>query len=218
MNHSVPSIGAKEIGAIVARYRAALVQEGMAALQRERAAAAAADRADPLRSPAYFLAISGGGDDGAFGAGLLCGWYDSGTIPTFKLVTGASTGSMIAPFAFLGGPYYERPRTLYATITPDDVFTKRGLYSVIFGDALLDTTPLFRFISRYVDRQMLADIAGGYDKGRLLLIGTTDLDDQRPVIWNIGAIAAGGRPGLGLDRSPVPDHYRPGARDDICQA
>src|SRR5262249_8820337 len=119
----------------------------------------------------------------------------SGKIPPFKLVTGVSTGSMIAPFAFLGRSYTDKLRRLYTTITPDDILEKRGLYGAVFSDALADTTPLFQLISRYVDPQMLADIAQEYNRGRLLLIGTTSLDEQRPIIWNIGAIAASGRSG-----------------------
>jgi hypothetical protein len=172
---------------------AALANEGLDAFARERAAARST--AATRLPPAHFLAISGGGDDGAFGAGLLCGWSDAGTIPSFKLVTGVSTGSMIAPFAFLGRPYNSRLRALYTTIRPEDVLEVRGVYGALFGDSLADTTPLFQLISRYVDAQMLADIAAAYNAGRLLLIGTTGLDDQRPIIWNIGAIAASGRPG-----------------------
>src|SRR3954470_7057910 len=171
----------------------ALVAEAIEALRRERAATA-----QPLGRygdlpPADFLSLSGGGEDGAFGAGLLCGWSDAGTIPTFKLVTGVSTGAMIAPLAFLGRPYNERLRALFTTIGPEQVLEKRGLFGAVFGEALADTTPLFQTISRYVDPQMLADIAREYAKGRLLLIGTTSLDEQRPIIWNIGAIAATGR-------------------------
>jgi hypothetical protein len=169
----------------------ALAREAIAAQQRERTAIGGAGRLPP----AAFLAVSGGGENGAFGAGLLCGWYDSGTIPVFKLATGVSTGAMIAPFAFLGGSYYERLRTLYTTITPSDVLEKRGIFGALFSDALADTTPLLRLIARYCDQRMLADIADAYRKGRILLIGTTNLDEQRPVIWNIGAIAASGRPG-----------------------
>jgi hypothetical protein len=169
---------------------AALAREGAQAFQRERAAA---DNPAGRLRPANFLAISGGGDDGAFGAGLLCGWADTGKMPSFKLVTGVSTGAMIAPFVFLEGAYKDRLRTLYTTIKPDNILETRGLYGALFGDALADTTPLFQLISRYVDEQMLADIAREYAKGRLLLIGTTSLDEQRPIIWNIGAIAATGR-------------------------
>ncbi len=169
----------------------ALAREALAAQQRERAAIGGVGRLPP----AAFLAVSGGGENGAFGAGLLCGWYDSGTIPVFKLVTGVSTGALIAPFAFLGGAYYERLRTLYTTIAPSDVLEVRGIYGALFGDALADTTPLLRLIERYCDARMLADIADAYRKGRILLIGTTNLDEQRPVIWNIGAIADSGRPG-----------------------
>ena len=99
-----------------------MAREGIEAAQREYAALGATG---PL-PPAYFLAVSGGGDNGAFGAGLLCGWRDSGTIPTFKLATGVSTGSMIAPFAFLGGSYYDRLRTMYTTITPSDIWRRVG--------------------------------------------------------------------------------------------
>src|SRR4051794_26615548 len=169
----------------------AMAREAVAAQERERAALGVAGRLPP----AYFLAVSGGGDNGAFGAGLLCGWHDAGTIPTFKLVTGVSTGSMIAPFAFLGGPYYDRLRTMYTSITPSDISKDLGLFGAVFGDALADTTPLYNLISRYLDERMFADIADAYRKGRLLLIGTTSLDQQRPVIWNIGAIAASSRPG-----------------------
>jgi hypothetical protein len=176
-----------------------LVREGIEALDRERAAAGLTGSSNRGPNgnlpPANFLALSGGGDDGAFGAGLICGWSDSGKMPNFKLVTGVSTGSMIAPFAFLGGSYINRLRTLYTTLKPDDISEDRGLFGALFGEALADTKPLYQLISRYVDEQMLADIARGYGSGRLLLIGTTSLDEQRPVIWNMGAIAASGHPG-----------------------
>jgi hypothetical protein len=169
---------------------AALVREAQDALQRERAALGTG----AALPPAYFLAISGGSDDGAFGSGLLCGWADAGTIPTFKLVTGVSTGSMLAPLAFLGQRYHGKLCTMYTTLKPSDVLEARGLYGAIFGEALADTTPLARLIAQYVTDEMLADIAREYGKGRLFLIGTTSLDVQRPIIWNIGAIAASGKP------------------------
>ena len=177
----------------------ALLREGVQALERERAAAritgSSSGGSTVNLSPANFLAVSGGGDDGAFGAGLICGWSDSGKMPNSKLVTGVSTGSMIAPFAFLGGAYIGRLRTLYTTIKPEDISEDAGLFGALFGEALADTEPLARLISRYVDQQMLADIAREYARGRLLLIGTTSLDEQRPVIWNLGAIAGSGHPG-----------------------
>ena len=177
---------------------AALFEEAQDALRRERRAAGLPPGRREGLPPAYFLAISGGGDNGAFGSGLLCGWQDRGTIPLFKLVTGVSTGAMIAPFAFLGARYHDKLCSMYTTIKPSDILERRGVYGALFGDALADTTPLARLISQYVTEQTLTDIAQEYQKGRLLLIGTTDLDAQRPVIWNIGAIAASGRP-LALD-------------------
>ena len=169
----------------------AYLQEWEQSLERERAA-------NGGELPAgHFLAMSGGGGDGAFGAGLICGWADMGTLPAFKLVTGISTGSMIAPFVFLGGPYIDRLRRMYTSIKQVDIHTLRalnGLFGVAFSDALSDTTPLYRLISRHVDEQMLADIAVAYKAGRMLMIATASLDQQRPVLWNVGAIAASGHP------------------------
>jgi Patatin-like phospholipase len=171
-----------------------MVQEAYAALARERAQLGLSAAADRL-PPANFLAISGGGDNGAFGAGLLVGWTERGDRPEFKLVTGVSTGALIAPFAFLGPSYDDVLRHVYTGVQQIDIFESRFMLTAIFNDALSDTSPLFALISSFVDDRMLGEIAREYTKGRLLLIGTTDLDAQRPVIWNIGAIAASGRPG-----------------------
>ena len=145
--------------------------------------------------PAWqLLAISGGGENGAFGAGLLCGWTQQGTRPTFELVTGISTGALSAPFVFLGPSYDGQLRSVYTEITPERVLRKRWLTAALFDDAMADNAPLLRLISHYVDAAMLAAIAHAYQSGRLLLIATTDLDAQQPVIWNIGAMAGSGHP------------------------
>lgn len=141
------------------------------------------------------LAISGGGENGAFGAGLLNGWTEAGNRPTFSLVTGVSTGALTAPFAFLGPRYDAALKSVYTEITPKDVLEQRNiLNAALFEDALADNAPLFRTISKHLNESMLADIARGYERGRLLLIGTSDMDAQLPVAWNIGAIAASGHP------------------------
>ena len=168
-----------------------MAQEALRALDRERVAGAPAGSLPA----ANFLGISGGSDDGAFGAGLLVGWSEAGTRPQFKLVSGVSTGALIAPFAFLGSAYDPQLRAVYTGIQPYDIYEERPIVAAIFSDSFADTAPLSRLISRYVDDDMLAAIAREYAKGRLLLIGTTNLDVQRPVIWNIGAIAASGKPG-----------------------
>jgi predicted acylesterase/phospholipase RssA len=140
------------------------------------------------------LAVSGGGENGAFGAGLLCGWSVQGTRPTFELVTGVSTGALTAPFAYLGSSYDPQLRAVYTELSPDSVLASRPITAALFNDAMTDNSPLFKTISRYLNEAMLADIATSYNGGRLLLIGTTDLDAQQPVIWNIGAIASSGHP------------------------
>jgi len=144
---------------------------------------------------ASFLAVSGGGEDGAFGAGLLVGWTEAGTRPNFTLVTGISTGALTAPFAFLGPDYDDELRAVYTGITSVDIFEPRGLSAALFDDAMSDTTPLRRTIARFADEEMLRRIAEEYERGRFLLIGTTNLDARRPVIWNIGEIARSGAPG-----------------------
>ena len=173
-----------------------MIQEGMRALQREMATLRAEGK-NPTRTrlpPVYYLAVSGGGDNGAFGAGLLNGWSETGTRPEFKMVTGVSTGALIAPFAFLGPSYDAALREVYTSMTPDSIFRARGVSAALFDDAMADTSPLAAIIAKYADEKMFAAIAREYQEGRLLLVGTTDLDSQRPVIWNIGALAVSGKP------------------------
>ncbi len=150
------------------------------------------------RSPApgrHFLALSGGGDNGAFGAGLMQGWTERGDRPEFDVVTGISAGALIAPFAFLGPEYDGRLREVFTEQRPTDLIAFRRLpIAILFGEALADTSPLYNLIARQADEEMLAAIAREYRRGRLLLIGTTNLDLQRPVVWNIGAIADSGHP------------------------
>jgi len=143
----------------------------------------------------YFLAISGGGDDGAFGAGLLVGWSDRGDRPVFDVVTGVSTGSLSAPFAFLGQKYDAQLKEIYTQTTANDIFVRRPIvFAAVAGDAVSDNTPLRNMIGHYLDQTMVQRIAEEYAKGRLLFILTTNLDQGRPVIWNIEAIAASNNP------------------------
>jgi predicted patatin/cPLA2 family phospholipase len=171
-----------------------MTEEAARAYQRQEAALKA-EGATTTRPPVNYLALSGGGDNGAFGTGLLNGWAAAGTRPQFQFVTGVSTGAMIAPFAFLGAEYDDAMAKMFTTLTPTRVFRPRSLTAAVFDDAMADTSPLAEVIASYANQNMLDAIAREYQKGRLLLIGTTDLDAERPVIWNIGAIAASGRPG-----------------------
>ena len=138
------------------------------------------------------LAISGGGGDGAFGAGLLYGWTQAGTRPQFKMVTGVSTGALTAPFAFLGSGYDEQLKRVYTTISSQDILKLKSLFSWLRGDSISLNDPLAKLTAEYVNDKMLRDIAVEHAKGRRLYIGTTALDAQRPVVWNMGAIAASG--------------------------
>lgn len=136
-----------------------------------------------------YLAISGGGANGAFGAGLLNGWSESGTRPEFTLVTGISTGGLIAPFAFVGPEYDPQLKEIYTSYSTSDLVTERSYVNIIRNDAISDTAPFRALIAEYVDEQMMRAIAAESRKGRQLLIGTTNLDAARPVMWNITQIA-----------------------------
>ena len=139
--------------------------------------------------PIHFLALSGGGDDGAFGAGLLVGWTKRGDRPEFTLVSGISAGALIAPFAFVGPKYDPLLRKL-CTTGPKDIFRDRGVLAGALSDGMMDHRPLEAVIAKYITPELLSEIAAEYEKGRALLIGTTDLDADRGVIWNMGAIAS----------------------------
>lgn len=140
------------------------------------------------------LALSGGGADGAFGAGLLAGWTARGDRPRFKMVTGISTGAIISVFAYLGPEHDETLRRIYTEYASEDLFVPAILRGLTGGTALLDTRRYRRLIERYITGAVVRAMADAYRDGRVLLIGTTNLDAARPVIWNIGAIAASGHP------------------------
>jgi hypothetical protein len=170
-----------------------LKKEGLEALRKEKSYLTSMGYPGPL-PPVRYLALSGGGDKGAFGAGLLVGWTAAGNRPQFKVVTGISTGALIAPFAFLGPEYDGVLKNVYTQVSMKDILKRRNLVTVLFKDAMADTTPLWSLIERYVDKELLKAIAAEYQKGRLLLIGTTNLDAQSGVIWNMGKIAASRSP------------------------
>lgn len=140
------------------------------------------------------LVISGGGDDGAFAAGVLNGWTRRGDRPVFRIVTGVSTGALVAPFAFLGPDYDDELARAYTTIASDDVFRLRNLLTILRSDSVADTEPLRRLAERWFTEEMLDRIAAEHARGRRLMVATTNLDAQRPVIWDLGRIAASGRP------------------------
>jgi len=141
-----------------------------------------------------FLALSGGGADGAFGAGLLCGWTEHGDRPQFKVVTGISTGALIAPFAFLGPEYDQRLKEVYTTISTKHIYRVRSLLKMLRSDSITDTWPLAELAAKSMDDDMLRAIAAEHQKGRRLFVGTTNLDAQRLTIWDMGAIASVGTP------------------------
>jgi len=151
-----------------------------------------------------YLALSGGGQHGAFGAGVLRAWTESGTRPVFDAVSGISTGAIIAPFAFLGSDYDDVLEEFYTTTSTKDLLIPTLFSGITQGTALSSTAPLRAKIDQYVTPDILAKVAAEHRKGRFLFVGTTNLDVSRPVIWDMGAIAASGHPGaLGLFRDVI---------------
>jgi hypothetical protein len=173
----------------------------LAARQREQDYLARSGQTGEM-PPVALLALSGGGDKGAFGSGLLNGWTAAGDRPTFKAVTGISTGALLASFAYLGSEYDDVLKEVFTTIGPEDVLSRRSIIAAVENDGMADNQPLWGLISKHVDQALLAAIAEQHANGRILLIGTTNLDARQPVIWNMGNIAASGAPGaLDLFRS-----------------
>jgi predicted acylesterase/phospholipase RssA len=147
-----------------------------------------------LNQSQNFLALSGGGQNGAFGAGLLNGWSQHGDRPTFRIVTGISTGSLIAPFAFLGEDYDTSLKEMYTLYSTKQIIKKSVLSGLFGGEAFTDSTPLFHLIEKYLDDTAIERMAQEHRKGRRLFVGTTNMDALRPVIWDLGAIAASDHP------------------------
>lgn len=165
-------------------------------LQRsvEAALKAEAETNNPFgQTPIQYLSLSGGGMNGAFGAGFLCGWSAHGNRPTFDFVTGISAGALLAPFAFLGTNYDVALRDIYSDLKPSDLFRRKGLLRIVRDDSIFDTAPLRGILERHITTNFLAAVAREHALGRRLWIGTANLDARRPVIWDMGAIASSAR-------------------------
>jgi len=137
------------------------------------------------------LAISDGGANGAYGAGVLVGWTKSGARPQFDVVTGVSTGALIAPLAFVGPAWDGRLEAAFHD--PELGGIARGEISMLVRPSLFDGAALSQLVGRYVDAPLLQAVAAEHDKGRRLLVATTDLDTQESVVWDMGAIAKAAR-------------------------
>jgi len=157
-----------------------------------------------VSGPRIYLALSGGGADGAYGAGVLNGWTDAGTRPSFSIVSGVSTGALIAPFAFLGPHYDPTLREFYTSGVAESLLESPNPFNAIFGSGLFGNTRLRELVAQYINADFVAAVAAEYAKGRMLFVVTTNLDSQRAVIWNLGRIASlNSMQGLDLFRDVV---------------
>jgi predicted acylesterase/phospholipase RssA len=167
----------------------------------------------------HYLAISGGAYDGAFSAGLLSGWSQSGTRPDFTLVTGVSTGALIAPFVYIGSKYDAKLKELYTNTTTKNILITSVwdvLDGITGGLSLVDSSPLEHSINTNITPQVMAEIATENRKGKRLYIATTNIEAQRGVIWDIGEIASSGHPHalelihkIMLASASIPGVFRP---------
>lgn len=141
------------------------------------------------------LALSGGSDNGAYGAGILNGWSRAGTRPEFSVVTGVSTGALIAPLAFLGPDQNATLERLYTTISAKDIYKGRFAPTIPLSPSAASSKPLARLIATVMTDALIDRVGHEHSRGRQLFVGTANLDAQRMVVWNLGAIAASDAPG-----------------------
>jgi len=148
-------------------------------------------RAQRAGQPVNILALSGGGADGAFGAGALVGLTRSASRPQFSVVTGVSAGALIAPYAFLGPDWDDQLAEVYTSGRAEHLLQSRGL-GVLFGSSVYSGTPLRQLVDRYATDTLIQAVAREASTGRLLLVATTDVSTGEPVIWDLGSIAMNG--------------------------
>ena len=149
---------------------------------------------DPIK-PKSVLVLTGGGSYGAYRAGVLAGWTESGARPVFDVVTGTSTGALIGSFAFLGSDYDAFLRRYYTCVTNDDLYHRRHFPFSLLAESLADSTPLAKMIAEAITDERVQAMAAEHRKGRRFYVGTSDLDTRRGVVWDIGALAARDTPG-----------------------
>ncbi|MEO1533080.1 MAG: patatin-like phospholipase family protein, partial [Pseudomonadota bacterium] len=181
----------REWGGGIDEARLLAVREEVMARARRMHATAIEEGTRPTET---VLALSGGGADGAFGAGVLAGWGERGDRPEFDVVTGVSTGAIIGLFAFLGPDYDATLREFYTAYATDDLLEPAPFSALTGGSALSDTSLYNSLIERFIDEEIVGALAREAEAGRILLIGTTNLDAARPVIWDVTAVARSGHP------------------------
>jgi hypothetical protein len=138
------------------------------------------------------LAVSGGGGNGAYGAGLLRGWSKEGSRPSFKIITGVSSGSIIALYAFLGKDYDDALEKFFTTLSTKDIMKQNTFLSILFGDSFASSAPLAKRIAAIVDENLISRVAAEHKRGRRLFVGTVNLDAQEFVVWDMGTLACKG--------------------------
>jgi Patatin-like phospholipase len=165
------------------------------------------------------LVLSGGGAYGAYSAGVLTGWTESGTRPSFDVVTGVSTGALVATLAFLGSDMDPFLKRFYTTVTDADVYARKSNLAALLSDSFRESKPLAKMIEAVISPDLLKKIAAEHTKGRRLYVGTTCLDARRLVVWDMGEMAKRGDIELFrkvlLASASIPGYFPPVAIDVV---
>lgn len=180
----------RQVADTPSKHRALASADGPAVVPPGVVLASPADLVVGLRPPQHVLVLSSGGLYGAYSAGVLDGWSRTGTRPEFDVVTGSSTGALIAPFAFLGSEYDAQAMKLYTGVRAEDIFRVRAWVTIPFRDAMATSAPLRKLIQTQITQTLMERVAAEHKKGRRLYVCTTDLHSRRAVIWDMGAIAS----------------------------
>ena len=140
----------------------------------------------PKRS---MLVLSGGGSYGAFQSGVLKGWGETGGRPEFDVITGVSTGALVAAITFPGPDMDSIGEMIFTSVSNRDIFKKKNIVVGLTQGYVADTKPLREMIDAMVTDEYLDRVAGQHTLGRRLYVGTTNLETRRQVIWDMGNIA-----------------------------
>ncbi len=148
----------------------------------------------PSKQAKNVLVLSGGGQYAAYNAGLLVGWSEQGTRPQFDVITGISSGAIVAVYTFMGKKCDPQLQHFFTTTSNKDIFQYRPIRELIRSGALANPERLEKMITREISDEYIDALRQEHAAGRRMYIGTMNVATRRIVIWDLGAIACSSRP------------------------